>query len=128
MNAITKAPDSQAPIKKKRSIVRRAQLILGAAGALVSLIGTMPLPANWFAPHSAASNFFFEIGMLLAIPSLKLSELLGLGARHGTTSGPENSPWGLCIAITLYNTILCILAGTILGLLIKVLNAKSQKR
>jgi len=117
---------SQPANKKKRSTVRKAQITVGAIGALISFLGTMPLPESWFPAHSASSTFFFLLFMYLALPAYTFSKLLGPDAQHATD--PVSFGWGICIYITVFNTVLCVLAGTVLGFVIKVLKTHFLKK
>jgi hypothetical protein len=51
--------------------------------------------------------------------------LLGPDAQHATD--PVSFGWGICIYITVFNTVLCVLFGTIVGLIIKVVKRKPQQ-
>jgi hypothetical protein len=115
------------PNKKKRSVVRWAQVIVGSLGALISFLGTMPLPESWLQPYSEVTGLHFQLAMTLAYPGYIISKLFA-SSGASTPSGPSSQPWGLCLIITFYNTVLSVLLGTIIGFAIKVVKGTLVKK
>lgn len=105
------------------SFVRKAQIIVGATGAFVTIIGTIPLPfLDNLPPHSAASDFLFDVGMFLTTPTVIVSDLLGMGQ-----SGPQVNVWAGFVIVVLVNTFLCLLIGTFISWLLYFFVLKNGK-
>jgi hypothetical protein len=108
--------------RRRWSAVRKAQLIAGLLGAIVTIIGVAPIPfLDNLPPHSAASAFFFDLLMYLVTPTMQIGELM-----HVNDTWIAHS-WLSPFIVIAVNTLLCVMLGTVVGVLIrKWQNVKSN--
>jgi hypothetical protein len=105
--------------RRRGSILRKAQIVAGAIGAIVTIIGTIPfaflddLPA-----HSKTSECLFDAYICLVSPAVRISELVGMSQeRLGST-------WPGYLLVIVVNTLLSVMLGTLVGLTIIKLKEK----
>jgi hypothetical protein len=111
--------------REKWFTVRKAQIIAGLLGGGVSFLGTMPLPDSL---GDAASMFRSDLFLLVSAPAYCSLKVIGLLDLLVAASSPPGESWVACIAITLFNTALCILAATVLVPAIKLIPLRSPVR
>ena len=88
----------------------------GVIGALLTILGTAPIPFFYnLPPHSATSDFLFDAFMYLATPTIVICKVLGISQGHS---------WLLYMAIVV-NTLLSVVIGTFIGWLIQSSKVKS---
>jgi putative flippase GtrA len=93
------------------SIIRRAQIIAGAAGALATIVTNARLS---FPEHSSISNFLFQLGLVLAKPTLVIWQAFG-------------NPLGYLLFVALeivINSSLCVIVGILIGWVVRLDNKK----
>ena len=106
--------DSQLLKRKQWSVVRKAQMIAGMLGALITLIMTWPFSRSGSGPtrDGVASDFLFDAFLFLIRPTVKLCEALGISQGHLWL-------WPLGILV---NTFLCIIIGTFIGWIMSLMS------
>jgi hypothetical protein len=112
-------PNEQQTKKKRRwSIIREARVtsaMIGAIGTIIFIV-RIPVLETWLSHHKAASDFAFNLFLILLAPTYWLCHVLGIDPDH---------VWFLPVMVLVVNTIPCVIAGTLVGYLITVV--KKQK-
>ena len=99
--------------QRRRSIMRRTQITCGLVGALLTIVGTIPLHSlNDLPSETATSNFLFQLYMAVMAPALWISHLLGMDQPRSF------NPWAGFAVVVIVNTVLSLIIGTFAGLLI----------
>jgi len=90
--------------------VRRTQVLVGATGAFVTILVVLLARLNLgLPPHSATSDFLFDLYMYSVAPTMTICDIFGISYGH---------VWLWPIGVVL-NTLLSVIVGTVIGWMLK---------
>jgi hypothetical protein len=91
---------------KNWSVIRKAQVIAGAIGALVTFVINIPFSIDKYSP---VASVLFDLGMALAMPTWAVWQAFG---------NPKGHLLFVALEIVI-NSFLCVIAGTLIGWIIR---------
>lgn len=103
---------------KSWSIIRKAQVIAGAIGGLVTITLTSPIGLI-FGKDSSISDFLLQVWYIFLTPTLAIWKAAGIEGRGGQLL--------FVVAETVINSSLCIIAGTVIGRILQEINQMKRR-
>jgi hypothetical protein len=108
---------------RNNSVVRKCQLIAVLLGAIITILGAMPVRIldEGLVGHEKLSNFLFGLWMTLAGPTMSICRLFGIDHEL------HNRWVGFALEVFV-NSLLCFIIGTFIGVAINLVTGVNRKR